>query len=140
MIIGDVGGCADQLIEVIGPIVEESGTLVIQVGDLIDRGPNSSAVLAFVRQRLEAGLGDWIQLIGNHESQYLGGEPFWPQQLAPSDAQLLRKHVSSHRRALRPMSMGGVLSTNVAASVSAQVRARELVRPRIVKVNVLMDH
>lgn len=90
VIIGDVGGCAVQLIEVIGPMVEDPGTLVIQVGDLIDRGPNSSAVLAFVQQRLDAGQGDWIQLIGNHESQYLGGEPFWPQQLAPNDAQLLR--------------------------------------------------
>jgi len=90
VIIGDVGGCADQLIEVIGPIVEDPGTLVIQVGDLIDRGPDSAAVLAFVQRRLDAGLGGWIQLIGNHESQYLGGEPFWPQRLAPSDAELLR--------------------------------------------------
>ncbi|MEV4539277.1 metallophosphoesterase [Asanoa sp. NPDC049518] len=90
VIVGDVGGCVDQLIEVIGPIVEDPGTLVIQVGDLIDRGPDSSAVLAFVQQRLDAGPGRWIQLIGNHESQYLGGEPFWPQQLTPSDAELLR--------------------------------------------------
>jgi Calcineurin-like phosphoesterase len=90
VIVGDVGGCADQLIEVIGTTVEDPGTLVIQVGDLIDRGPDSSAVLAFVRQRLDAGRGGWIQLIGNHESQYLGGEPFWPQQLTPSDAELLR--------------------------------------------------
>jgi hypothetical protein len=27
VIIDDVGGCADQLIEVIGPIVEDPGTL-----------------------------------------------------------------------------------------------------------------
>jgi len=90
VIIGDVGGCADQLIEVIGPMAEDPGTLVIQVGDLIDRGPDSAAVLALVQQWLDAGLDDWIQLIGNHESQYLGGEPFWPRRLAPSDAELLR--------------------------------------------------
>lgn len=88
VVVGDVGGCAEQLVDVIGPMVEDPGTLVIQVGDLIDRGPDSSAVLAFVQQRL--GAGSWIQLIGNHESQYLGGEPFWPQRLTPGDAELLR--------------------------------------------------
>ncbi|WFE98601.1 metallophosphoesterase [Micromonospora sp. WMMD964] len=47
--------------------------MVIQVGDLIDRGPDSAGVLAFVWQRL-ADSRRWIQLIGNHESQYLGAE------------------------------------------------------------------
>ncbi|MFC0527110.1 metallophosphoesterase [Phytohabitans kaempferiae] len=89
-IIGDVGGCVVQLAEAIGPIVEDPDALVIQVGDLIDRGPDSSGVLALVRQRLDAGGCGWIQLIGNHESQYLGGEPFWPQKLAPADVELLQ--------------------------------------------------
>jgi hypothetical protein len=64
-------------------------TVVIQVGDLIDRGPDSAGVLALVQQRLERSPRRWIQLIGNHESQYLGGAPFWPQRLADADAQLL---------------------------------------------------
>lgn len=90
MVIGDVGGCADQLAEAIGPILQDPDALVIQVGDLIDRGPDSSGVLALVRQRLDAAPNGWIQLIGNHESQYLGGKPFWPQPLADDDAQLLQ--------------------------------------------------
>ena len=31
-----------------------------------------------------------VQLIGNHESQYLGGEPCWPHRLDDADAALLR--------------------------------------------------
>jgi hypothetical protein len=88
VIIGDVGGCSDQLAQSIRPVTDD-GTLVIQVGDLIDRGPNSHGVLALVQQRLQADPGRWIQLIGNHESQYLGATPFWPQQVAPDDAALL---------------------------------------------------
>jgi hypothetical protein len=68
VIIGDVGGCSDQLTQSIRPVTD-GGTLVIQVGDLIDRGPNSRGVLALVQQRLRADPGRWIQLIGNHESQ-----------------------------------------------------------------------
>ncbi|GAA4465927.1 metallophosphoesterase [Phytohabitans houttuyneae] len=90
VVIGDVGGCADQLAEAIEPIVEDPAALVIQVGDLIDRGPDSSGVLALVRRRFDAGTDSWIQLIGNHEAQYLGGGRFWPHQLASNDAQLLQ--------------------------------------------------
>src|SRR5581483_1656998 len=89
VIIGDVGGCREQLAELIPAVVKDPDALVIQVGDLIDRGPDSRGVLALVRERLHADPGRWIQLIGNHESQYLGAAPFWPQQLSPDDAALL---------------------------------------------------
>jgi hypothetical protein len=32
-----------------------------------------------------------VQLIGNHESQYLGGDRFWPEPLTEPDADLLRR-------------------------------------------------
>ncbi|PZG23811.1 metallophosphoesterase [Micromonospora craterilacus] len=89
VIIGDVGGCVDQLSQAVMPALEDPDAVVIQVGDLIDRGPDSAGVLAFVRHRLEDSRR-WIQLIGNHESQYLGAEKFWPQRLSGEDAALLK--------------------------------------------------
>ncbi|MFC7483767.1 metallophosphoesterase [Luedemannella flava] len=88
-IIGDVGGCADQLAAAIRPLVDDEDTIVIQVGDLVDRGPDSAGVLALVRERLDNAPHRWVQLIGNHEAQYLGGTAFWPHQLDPDDADLL---------------------------------------------------
>jgi hypothetical protein len=90
VIVGDVGGCAGELARVVGPVVDEPDTVVIQVGDLVDRGPDSPGVLAFVRERLEADPRRWVQLIGNHEAPYLGAEPFWPVPLGQADAALLR--------------------------------------------------
>jgi hypothetical protein len=90
VIIGDVGGCLDQLASAVAAAADDPDAVVVQVGDLVDRGPDSSGVLGYVRQKLEASPRRWIQLVGNHESQYLGGEPFWPQRLADDDAALLR--------------------------------------------------
>ena len=89
LIIGDVGGCADQLAAAVGPVLGDDATTVIQVGDLIDRGPDTAGVLAFVRDRL-GGSPRWIQLVGNHELQYLGGGRFWQDPIAAADAELLR--------------------------------------------------
>ncbi|AEB45490.1 metallophosphoesterase [Micromonospora maris] len=89
MIIGDVGGCADQLSQAVASAQADPDAVMIQVGDLIDRGPDSPGVLTFVRQRLKDPRR-WIQLVGNHESQYLGAEMFWPQRLPDEDAALLK--------------------------------------------------
>jgi hypothetical protein len=89
LIIGDVEGRADQLTAVADPLLGDAGTVVIQVGNLIDRGPDSSGVLAIVRERM-AGRPQWIQLVGNHELQYLGGGRFWQDPVTAADADLLR--------------------------------------------------
>jgi hypothetical protein len=89
VVIGDVGGCAEQLARAVAAVAGDPDTVVVQVGDLVDRGPDSPGVLQFVRQRLEARPSHWIQLIGNHESQYVGGASFWPQRLGEPDAALL---------------------------------------------------
>jgi hypothetical protein len=89
-IIGDVGGCADQLANVLPSLVEHPDTVVVQVGDLIDRGPDSAGVLEQVARRLETRPRVWVQLIGNHEMQYLGGDHFWPERIEPEDERLLQ--------------------------------------------------
>jgi hypothetical protein len=87
VIVGDVGGCAEQLERVVLPLADDPDTVVIQVGDLVDRGPDSPGVLRIVGERLATGR--WIQLLGNHEAQYLGGFRFWPTPLADGDAAVL---------------------------------------------------
>jgi hypothetical protein len=87
VVVGDVGGCVAEVERVVLPLADDPDTTVIQVGDLVDRGPDSPAVLRLVGERLRSGR--WIQLIGNHEAQYLGGPMFWPEPLAASDAVLL---------------------------------------------------
>lgn len=74
-LIGDVGGCADELRAALDDLPDDPDTTVVQVGDLVDRGPDSDGVLDVVAERLPSRR--WIQLIGNHEWQYLGGELFW---------------------------------------------------------------
>jgi len=90
VIVGDVGGCLDQLSAAVADVLDDPDAVVVQVGDLVDRGPDSSGVLAFVQERLEESPRRWIQLVGNHESQYLGADEFWPQRLGDDDAALLR--------------------------------------------------
>lgn len=85
-VIGDVGGHADQLRQALREL--GAGLVVIQVGDLVDRGPDSLGVLEAVGERLGPG---WVQLVGNHEAQYLpGSEVFWPDPLPPQGVETLR--------------------------------------------------
>lgn len=62
--------------------------VICQVGDLVHKGPDSDAVVRLVDEYLRNNPSQWIQLVGNHESQYLpGGIEFWP---APIGAQSRR--------------------------------------------------
>jgi hypothetical protein len=98
IVIGDVGGHLDQLrnaLSSVGAYGDQlrppAGLTVIQVGDLVDRGPDSSGVLHLVGRYLDEQPEQWIQLVGNHEAQYLpGGAAFWRDRLAVRDAGLLR--------------------------------------------------
>jgi hypothetical protein len=90
VVVGDVGGCLRQLTTALAPLVDDPDTVVVQVGDLVDRGPDSAGVLAYVADRLARAPQRWIQLLGNHEAQYLTGDLFWPEPLADGDAELLR--------------------------------------------------
>ena len=94
-IIGDVGGHANQLRQALHALgVAEHippDLTIIQVGDLVDRGPEDSEVLTLVDGYLRSLPRQWVQLIGNHESQYVGAPAFWPERLAEADARLLHR-------------------------------------------------
>jgi hypothetical protein len=71
---------------------------VIQVGDLIHRGPDSAGVVALVDRYLREQPGQWVQLAGNHEAQYLRTPAFdWPETIADEAISALRSWWSDGR-------------------------------------------
>lgn len=88
-VIGDVGGHAEPLrheLNRLGARLDGSlpdDLIVIQVGDLIHRGPDSAEVVDIVDNYLRTQPAQWLQLIGNHEAHYLQPPVFaWPESLS----------------------------------------------------------
>ena len=98
-VIGDVAGHADELREELVRLGADPGTgrlppglVVVQVGDLVHRGPDSPGVVALVDRYLREQPEQWVQLAGNHEAQYLREPVFsWPERLAEESAETLRR-------------------------------------------------
>jgi hypothetical protein len=99
-----------------------SGTLpedlvVVQVGNLVHKGPDSAAVVALVDRMLLGSPERWVQLIGNHEAQEgLGGPSFWPEALDEPTRRHLQRWVRSDQArlavALDTVEYGPVLVTH----------------------------
>ena len=69
IIIGDIHGCIEELNELIDKINLQSSDALYFIGDLIDRGPDSVAV---VKKCYELSLNYDVKLIlGNHEEKFL---------------------------------------------------------------------
>ena len=100
-IIGDVHGCGDELVALLGelgydtdssPIVHPDGRRALFVGDLVDRGPGVAEVLDVVMSMVHADAALCVQ--GNHENKLrraLGGRNVQPthgitESLAQLDA------------------------------------------------------
>lgn len=66
LVIGDVHGCYDELLELHAKAVQENGSRnfshVILVGDLCNKGPDSAKVIRHVRIT-----PDWFSVRGNHD-------------------------------------------------------------------------
>lgn len=69
IIIGDIHGHYDGLMELLDAVSPEETDQVYFLGDLIDRGPNSAQVLQFVQQ------SGYTSLLGNHEQLLLEAFP-----------------------------------------------------------------
>lgn len=69
IVIGDVHGHYDALMQVMEAIAPAAADQVYFLGDLIDRGPQSAQVLEFVRQ------SGYVSLLGNHEQMLLEAFP-----------------------------------------------------------------
>ena len=98
-VIGDVGGHLDELVAELRRLGADPATgalppdlVVIQVGDLVHRGPRSVAVVELVDRYLTEVPDQWLQLVGNHEAQYLREPAFsWPEELPAGTAATLRR-------------------------------------------------
>ncbi|WP_345969481.1 metallophosphoesterase [Sulfurimonas sp. HSL1-6] len=80
-IIGDVHGYYDKLMRLIAQLPKEAQ--LVFVGDLIDRGPDSAKVIAFVRE------GGHLCVRGNHETFMLSQRPENGRRWEADDAYLL---------------------------------------------------
>ncbi|MEV6377976.1 polynucleotide kinase-phosphatase [Streptomyces sp. NPDC051773] len=72
-IVGDIHGCASELESLLGKLgyvdgVHPEGRTAVFVGDLVDRGPDSPAVLRRVMSMV--GSGNALCVPGNHENKY----------------------------------------------------------------------
>ena len=77
-VIGDIGGHADAFRRALAEIGADPVSLelppdvtVVSVGDLIDRGPQSLECLNIARQAQRINKERWVQLVGNHEANWL---------------------------------------------------------------------
>ena len=66
LIIGDIHGCYDELLELLDKAGLSDDDPIISVGDLVNRGPDSARVLDFFRATPNA-----LAIRGNHEQRHL---------------------------------------------------------------------
>jgi len=68
--IGDIHGCYDQFMEIIGSPQIGDDDVVVLIGDIIDRGPNSFKMLEWAMNNVNNG-GKYLMLRGNHEQNII---------------------------------------------------------------------
>lgn len=98
-IVGDVGGHLAELIQLLVDLGMDPRTralppdlTVVQVGDLVHRGPHSAQVVRFVDAMLTRHPGQWVQLLGNHEQLYVGQPIFvWDEDITATAQETLRR-------------------------------------------------
>jgi Calcineurin-like phosphoesterase len=103
-VIGDVAGHLDALrVELARLGVDSGGALppdlvVVQVGDLVHRGPDSEGVVSLVDGYLQSQPDQWVQLVGNHEAQYLREPAFhWHERIDRGSVDTLRRWWASRQ-------------------------------------------
>lgn len=69
IVIGDIHGCYTELLDLLNRIGVTDEDILVSVGDLVDRGPDSPAVLRFFRERCARGRA--VVLMGNHERKHV---------------------------------------------------------------------
>jgi serine/threonine protein phosphatase 1 len=67
-VVGDVHGCHEELVCLVDRLSPAATDLLVFVGDLVRKGPNSPAVVDFVRRTDNA-----VSVRGNNEDKLLGG-------------------------------------------------------------------
>jgi serine/threonine protein phosphatase 1 len=68
IVIGDIHGCFGELQELLKSVGAGDDDVIVSVGDLVDRGPESVEVLEFFRDQPNA-----VAVAGNHERKHVRG-------------------------------------------------------------------
>ncbi len=76
LIIGDIHGCHDELVELCDRAGVGDDDVVVSVGDLVDRGPRPADVVDFFRARANG-----VVLMGNHERKHVRGVFSYSQEV-----------------------------------------------------------
>lgn len=69
IILGDIHGCYQELCDLLALVGVTDADIVVSVGDLVDRGPDSPAVLRYFQERCARGRA--VVLMGNHERKHV---------------------------------------------------------------------
>lgn len=97
IVFGDTGGHFRQLHKALLEIgMTEDYFLpkdihIIHLGDLVHKGLYSSDILRMIDEVRSLNPGQWTQMIGNHEAQYLGGYVFWEKRVDEPGRKILTK-------------------------------------------------
>lgn len=65
--------------------------VVVQVGDLVHRGPDGDAIVGLVDRMIEANPHCWVQLLGNHETQHIDGPGYGECNCSLETADAIRR-------------------------------------------------
>lgn len=76
VIVGDVHGCFDELIDLLEKVELQPDDLLVSVGDLVDRGPAPGKVVEFFRERPNS-----VVVMGNHERKHVRGIFSYAQEI-----------------------------------------------------------
>ena len=76
VIVGDIHGCFEELLELLEKVALRPDDLLISVGDLVDRGPDPGAVVEYFRGRPNS-----VVLMGNHERKHVRGVFSYAQEI-----------------------------------------------------------
>lgn len=103
-VFGDVGGHWKPLMNGLDALgvdhknkIIPKNLVIVQAGDLIHKGRSTNELVAFVDAMImknndDPERGSWVQLFGNHESQYIAGAPrFWKMECSAQSIAILNK-------------------------------------------------
>lgn len=107
-VFGDVHAHLDQFVKTLRTLGWDPSTFalpknltIIQAGDLIHKGPATNEIVKLVDSTLlrnsgDPETGDWVQLMGNHESQYFRGTAlFWKSECSQRSIRTLHRWMES---------------------------------------------
>ncbi|WP_103963143.1 metallophosphoesterase family protein [Nonomuraea solani] len=76
VIVGDIHGCFDELLELLEKADLHPDDLLVSVGDLVDRGPAPGEVVGLFRERPNS-----VVVMGNHERKHVRGIFSYAQEI-----------------------------------------------------------